>query len=92
MKKDISEFRKTNTTVKKIVKELSSKLESSKTISDSELSKYSKEQKDNYINAIKNIPVLIKYISGTMNAVTLGTINATRFLLIVSKMNQMNFK
>jgi hypothetical protein len=92
MKKDISEFRKTNTTVKKIVKELSSKLESSKTISDSELSKYSKEQKDNYINAIKNIPVLIKYISGIMNAITLGTINTTRFLLIVSKMNQMNFK
>ena len=92
MKKDISKFRKDNSNLKKKFKALSSKLESSKTISDSELSKYSKEQKDNYMNAIKNIPVLIKYSSSIMNAITLGTVNATRFLLIVSKMNQMNFK
>ena len=91
-KKDISRFRKTNAIVKKKFKELSSKLESSKNISDSELSKYSKEEKDNYMNAIKNIPVLIKYSSSIMNAITLGTINTTRFLLIVPKMNQMNFK
>ena len=92
MKKDISRFRKDNSNLKKKFKELSSKLESSKSISDSELSKYSKEQKDNYMYAIKNIPVLIKYSTSIMNAITLGTINATRFLLIVSKMNQMNFK
>ncbi len=88
MKKDISKFRKDNSNLKKKFEALSSKLESSKTISDSELSKYSKEQKDNYMNAIKNIPVLIKYSSSIMHAITLGTINATRFLLTVSKINK----